>query len=404
MHATPTATKNPRPPRRWHWLAAAIGLGTLLLACGGRGDGVAVFSIGSPTATNIAVSGPISGFGSVIVNGVRFDDSTAALTLDDDVSSRDQDLRLGMVVEVTGNRNANDITQGTATTISGSSFAQGPIGTINTINKQLTILGLLVTISNSTIFDGSGVTGLLNLKPNDIVEIHGIADGIGGLRATRIERKDPATTAVRLVGNARNVTSTSFTLYGTTVQFQSAALANLSAVTENQAVRIKGTLAAPGTIVASAVRGVRLGPTVREGFLTEIEGVVTAFSSAASFTVNGVSVNANNASMTGVPGLGARVEVEGTVRNGILLATKVEVKDETQQLATELHGAIASIDTANSTFTLRDGSITVQWSASSTVFAAPLTSTGLTVGARVVVMGRVSGNLVQATSIKLDNG
>jgi hypothetical protein len=408
MAAISSAHANPYSRRRWRWLAAAIGSGALLLACGGGSDSFGVFSIGGPTPTSITASGPISGFGSVIVNGVRFDDSSAIVTLDDDVSSRDQDLRLGMVIEASGNRSANNVTSGTATTISSSSFAQGPIGTIDTTNRQLTVLGLVVAVSNSTIFAGldaagRAVTGLVNLSPNDIVEVHGIADGQDGLRATRIERKDPAVTAVRLVGTARSATSSSFTLYGSTVQYQAAALANLSAVPENQVVRVKGTLIAPGSIAATTIRATRLGPTVREGFRTEIEGVISAFSSAASFTVNGIRVDATNASSSGLPGLGARVEVEGTVTNGLLVATKVEVKDESQPLATELHGAIASVDPVNSTFTLRDGSVTVQWNASSTAFTAPLTSAGLIVGARVDVRGRLAGNVAEATSIRIDS-
>jgi hypothetical protein len=409
MAATSTATDPRRARRRWPWLAAAIGTGSLLLACGGSSDSFGVFSIGNPSATSIAASGPVSGFGSVIVNGVRFDDSLATITLDDDVASRDQDLRLGMVLDVVGNRNASDNTRGTATTISGSSFVQGPISTIppfsdNSINKQLTVLGLVVSISNSTIFAGRDVTGLISLNPGDIVEIHGLADGQDGLRATRIERKDPAVSAVRLVGTARSATATSFTLYGTTVLYQPAALANLSAVTENQTVRVKGALSAPGTINATAVRSARLGPAVREGFRTELEGVISVFNSAASFTINGIRVDATNASTSGLPGLGARAEVEGTVTNGILVASKVEVRDEDQQLATELHGTIASVDTVNSTFTLRDGSVTVRWSASSTAFTTPLTSAGLVPGARIEVRGRLAGNLVDAISIRLDNG
>jgi hypothetical protein len=408
MAVTSTATDTRLARRRWQWLAAAAGTAALLLACGGSSVSFGSFSTGSPTATSIAVSGPVSGFGSVIVNGIRFDDSLATITLDDDVASRDQDLRLGMVLEVAGNRSASDITRGTASTISGSSFVQGPITTIDTINRQLALLGLTVSVSNSTIFagrDAAGreITGLISLSPGDIVEIHGIADGQDGLRATRIERKDPAITAVRLVGTARSATATSFTLYGTTVQYQPAALTNLSTVTENQTVRVKGVLAAPGTISATAIRSFRLGPAMREGFRTEIEGVISAFNSAASFTINGVPVDATNASSSGLAGLGARAEVEGTVTNGVLIASKVEVKDENQQLATELHGTIASVDPVTSTFTLRDGSVTVRWSASSTAFTAPLTSTGLVPGARVEVRGRLVGNVAEATSIRIDS-
>ena len=45
-------------------------------------------------------SGPITGFGSIIVGGVRYDDSAALVTDDFDAPSDSARLRLGMVTEV----------------------------------------------------------------------------------------------------------------------------------------------------------------------------------------------------------------------------------------------------------------------------------------------------------------
>ena len=57
------------------------------------------------------------------------------------------------------------------------------------------------------------------------------------------------------------------------------------------------------------------------------------FTSTASFVVNGLTVNAANATFPdGIAGivLGARVEVHGTVTDGVLVATKVEAEDLTR--------------------------------------------------------------------------
>jgi hypothetical protein len=51
----------------------------LLLSCGGGGP--AIVGIGSGGSGGIT-SGPITGFGSVIVNGVKFDDTAARVTID----------------------------------------------------------------------------------------------------------------------------------------------------------------------------------------------------------------------------------------------------------------------------------------------------------------------------------
>ncbi len=67
----------------------------LLAACGGGGG---VDTGGTGGAVPAVASGPITGFGSVIVGGVRFDDSSAEVEdLDGTRRSRDE-LRLGMTV------------------------------------------------------------------------------------------------------------------------------------------------------------------------------------------------------------------------------------------------------------------------------------------------------------------
>ena len=63
-----------RPIRHW---TRALWLALLLTGCGG---GVESGGTGATPAS--FASGPITGFGSVIVNGVRFDDSKAVVTDD----------------------------------------------------------------------------------------------------------------------------------------------------------------------------------------------------------------------------------------------------------------------------------------------------------------------------------
>jgi hypothetical protein len=52
------------------------------------------------------VTGAISSFGSVIANGISFDDSGAKISMNDATATRDQ-LRLGMVVQVRGQISAD---------------------------------------------------------------------------------------------------------------------------------------------------------------------------------------------------------------------------------------------------------------------------------------------------------
>ena len=127
--------------------------GALTLAgCGGGGGGVAGGGVGGGGTGSLSV-GPISGIGSIIVNGVRFDDSIARV-LDEDGGSHDRsELKLGMMVRVKGkavSRTA-DTASADADEISFSSALLGPIDSIDaTSNKTLVVLGQKVQITPST--------------------------------------------------------------------------------------------------------------------------------------------------------------------------------------------------------------------------------------------------------------
>jgi len=80
-------------------IAAAVLAAVLTTALAGCGGGVEVGGTGSVIAS--FSQGPITGFGSIIVNGVHYDESAARVE-DDDGAVRDRSvLRLGMVVQVT---------------------------------------------------------------------------------------------------------------------------------------------------------------------------------------------------------------------------------------------------------------------------------------------------------------
>ncbi len=77
-------------------LLALIGT-ALLPACGGGTDVAGVSSGGTGSFT----TGSITGLGSVIVNGIRYDDSGASISLNGASGSPDA-LKLGMVVRIQG--------------------------------------------------------------------------------------------------------------------------------------------------------------------------------------------------------------------------------------------------------------------------------------------------------------
>src|SRR5690606_42030707 len=87
-------------------------LGTLaaagLAACGGGGDGIDSGGTGGAPPQQSFTTGSISGFGSIIVNGVRFDDTQAAIVDDEGRPRARSELALGMVVDIEAGAIATD--------------------------------------------------------------------------------------------------------------------------------------------------------------------------------------------------------------------------------------------------------------------------------------------------------
>ena len=138
---------------------------------------------------------------------------------------------------------------------------------------------------------------------------------------------------------------------------------------------------ASGAWVASAIRAEQREMEDKDE--AEVEGVITAFTSTASFSVNGLPVDASKAAFPdGTAGvvLGARVEVEGAIANGVLVATKVELEDENDDKnkdRNELNGTISALNTPAKTFVVRG--VTVHYSAT-TVFEEASRPTSPTAG------------------------
>jgi hypothetical protein len=382
---------------RYSWLAAIPALMALLVACGGGGGG-------SDASTSAASTGPISGFGSIIVNGVRIDNSTATTILDDDDTGQDSDLKLGMMVEVESDTDANG-NPSRATAVHARSLVQGPISTINAAGNQFTVLGMTVRVTARTVFDG--ITGLASLNPGDGVEVHGIADASGGVKATRIERKASAVTNARVTGKVQSPDSSSFMINGVKVLYQQTNLVNLpNGVKAGMMVRVKGTLSS-SEIVAAKVRAVRFGSGFKHNQRVEVEGIVTAFTSTTSFEVNGLAVTVPaGAKVEGTVAAGARVEVKGKLIDNVLVASKVKLEDEDHEdeEAHEIHGPIVIVDLGAKTFTMRNGSITVKFDGNTKfdISAFPNGASSLTSGLKIEIKGKVSGDMLLATSIRLD--
>ena len=375
-----------RPPPLRQGLAgsaAALALAGLavLAGCGGGGgsdSGTPILSAQAAAFTE----GTVSGFGSIIVNGVRFDDSHATVT---DDAGQAGTVKLGMRVEVQSSSVSSDGSSATASVVHFGSRVVGPVESVGT--GTLTVLGQVVDVVDATVFDSSLASGLASVTVGAVIEVHGLPDAsTGHLLATRIEAESGAT-RYKLRGTvaALDTTAKTFMIGGATVNYASASSVPAT-LADGSLVRVILATAknTAGQWVATTLGAPRSSAT--DGQAAHVRGTITALTDTTHFTVNGLAIDASGvASLPGGLALGSEVEVAGTVSNGTLVATAVTLKADCRGKDSkrfELHGAITAIDTTAKTLTLRG--VTVDYSAAT---YSGGTEADLAVAKRIEVQG-----------------
>ena len=334
------------------WSAGFTALMLALAACGG---GVET----GGTGAGAYVQGPISGFGSVIVAGVRFDDSSASIEDPDGRVRGREDLRLGMLVEVESGPIGADGSGGRAATairVRLASELLGPITSTDLSNARLSVLGLPVRLTPATVIDGAA-GGAAALQLGDVVEVHGFFAPADGYVATRIERRSIAPASYRVRGLVRELDAAAKTLRIGLQGFDLAATGVPAGLSDGQFVRLSLQTAQVGgrwPVSAIAVETRSAGDRDE----AEVEGLISAFSSAAQFSVNGVRVDASGANfIDGSAGLreGVRVKVRGRSQAGVLIAATVDLRSDDDAFGdgVDIRDAIGTLDAPAQTFTLR---------------------------------------------------
>ncbi|MDO8418463.1 MAG: DUF5666 domain-containing protein [Rubrivivax sp.] len=344
------------PALRGLWIAVlcATLAAVVVTGCGG--------GVGSGGTGGFA-SGPITGFGSVIVGGVHFDDSAAEVEDQDGARRSRDDLRLGMTVDVDSSPIITDAAgasaSASASRIRYASELVGPVGTVDGVGGSFTVLGQRVTVDATTVFDDRLPGGLDGLAPGQLVEVYAEVDTAAQrYRATRVE---PATLAqgLRLRGPVAQIDASAQTLrIGSTTYGYAGATGVPAGLSAGQYVRLRlwlDPMPAPRWRVQSFDTALR--PLV-DADDVKFEGLISALTSAASFSVNGRPVDGTAASFPdGAARLaaGVRVEIEGSVRGGVLLARRVVVKsdDEVRQRGFELTGPIMAVYPGQGRFVVR---------------------------------------------------
>ncbi len=333
----------------------------LLTACGGGGGGDGGTG-GVPDVANGGIggsgSGTVTGFGSIFVNDIRhfeFDDSTE-VTIDGE-NTTDDNIKLGMVVEVNVGDDVNDdFTSGTLVTVEAHHVAKGPVTSVN----PLRVLSQDVSALSTTVFEDVPGNAVSGLSVGDVVEVSGHQDANGAIRASRIEYKSDGVPVWQLRGKVSSVAGDTLNIAGQPVNTSGATVENCGgAAAVDDYVEIKmdpvSDLADGETIDATRVECVTPGlsaaddgSTLKASFEGFIDSIITA---GARFTVNGQTVvvssstiyeNGNLADIA----IGAKVEAEGSLDDqGVLTALKVRFREARVRIEAPLAAADITSDT-----------------------------------------------------------
>jgi hypothetical protein len=309
---------------------------------GGGGGGIG--------GSGIVAQGTITGFGSIYVNGIEYETGMATVEINEQ-SADESALQLGMVVTVSADLN-DDGVSGTADSVVVDNILRGPIAVANdpdsdNVTRTIEILGFTVTLSrDETLFGG---TTFGDVSFGDLVEISGFPTADTAVQATRVQLT--TSSEVELSGTVAGFDGDSFT-FGTTVTIELDGNTQVSgpALGDGQFVEVEGTLLATVPqlrILASEIEPEDDGLPGDAGEV-EIEGIVTAFTDIGNFTVGIVTVNASSAgfepaTLANTLAIGDRVEVEGDIRNNVLVAE--EVKGRGGDIRIEAF--VSGVDTVN---------------------------------------------------------
>jgi Domain of unknown function (DUF5666) len=342
---------------------AIAGVVAELAGCGGGGTDTAGLSSGG---TGSFTSGTITGFGSIIVNGIRYDDSAATIVSDEDSIADQSALQIGVVVVIEGSainpaRTPTDLPFATANRITYGSEWLGPVSNVvrSGASNTFEMLGNTVDVLASTVFSGSA-TQMSELSSNHYAEVYGYVDqSTGHLQASRIEVTTIRPTTYKLGGAIDQVLSMTAKLGQTRIAWGDASV--LSADMANGA-SVHATLnTTPSGAVYTATRiRVLTSPLMKitddKVYKAEIKGSVTDYKSNAQFTVKGIPVDASQARVSGSLRLGAQVEVKGTVKSGLLTATEVSVEtvEKVESKEYEFIGYISNLNAQAQTFVLKE--------------------------------------------------
>lgn len=354
---------------RWGQICVLLALTLAVAACNSDSSGSSSADGNTPTTTSSGVSyGRVTGFGSVFVNGTKFETNNAKIIVNGQTASLD-DLSEGMLVRVKGQWNAQG--GGSASHIEFDDNLRGPVTLVTgpdpvTGKGSLTVLGQTVLFDGRTVFRGKSAA---KVAKGDAVSVSGWYLGNGKFRASLVNvGVSIGTDETELEGVIENLNrgTKTFTIGGLNVNYGSVTKVEFddgqTQLNNGDYVEVEGRLQG-ADLLASEVEVDDDRIKADEGDDIELEGPIGDIApDGSSFTINGIMIRLagdtqfdDGLSKTSLqPGLW--VKVEGNWNSaGEVVAEEIESREGDSEVNAKI---LAAPDTAN--MQLNIGGVTVQ--------------------------------------------
>lgn len=379
------------------FLSASI----LFHGCGGGGTTVAD---GGISGTGITM-GRISNFGSIIVDGVRFDVDSASFIRDGIPATGQEEYSVGEFVVIKGKIDNSGLS-GIAEEVAFTNEIEGSVTVVTSDGLSLEVLGQKVITNSLTVL--IGFTDLSTLIVGNIIEVSGFKDANGDIQATSIKLKTtdfiPGTSEYELKGTVSNLDASTmtFAINDLIIDYSGATLEDFGSVELRDGLFVEvesDSLIVGNVLIADKVELEDETSEFDEGTKAKIEGQITRFNSATDFDVNGLTVttDTNTEYSDGDINdltLGAFIELEGKTNSaGVIVAESIEFEENEDELD-EYEGFIENVDLGTNKVIVSGKTVVIDSETimrdESDLNVSPLTLADLALNDKVKVVGVVT--------------
>ena len=423
-------------------LTILLVMSVFLTACGGGGGSESSKSHSSDTlwSTNpagastfngasAAYQGSVSGLGSIVVNGVRFETTDAVVYDSDDFSTQydnntstfNSPMALGMTVALFGDvDDAQSL--GRAARIRVVGGVRGTMSAVDTTALTLTLPTQIIKLSTATTYGGtsdgtltgSAITNLTQLAAlnNPLLTVYGLPQTDGSFLATRVVVTNASTHAMDVA-----VRGTITAISGSSYTVKTDINSNITVSCNSCTIQPTGNTPVVGDAVRALATDISQwnSPTltasrlqlVNASYLTSFQGSPSAATYAkikgvaildgSRWLVGGIEVS--GATLTA----GTLYEIKGTWSGAVLSATRVDIEGQrsftdnsgsSRTYSNEFYGAVSNL--SGSSFTVQG----VNVNASSAYFNNGSVAS-LSNGAFVEVKGSYLNGTLNANKVEI---